>query len=435
MTVGRRPPARQSLLARLVDLLAAAVWLLGAGPAWLARTLAAWLWQVVEFFLPAKRPVRPKPNASRPVAARMVASRPAAPGPGAQTGEWRLRALALAATVFVVVALTWRPAPLAAMPTDDANAVQLPDPTPLPDDGQDPFAQLEPLPAPPPDPEPVPEPEPQPQPEQSPRPPTPGPAPEVAPAPSRPCGRPANALDVALAWSDHNGLVPGRLQANLALDRGALQAAIDGYGLPTGYERLSAAPTAAERFRERGMRSYDKDGKRWLAPDYGEMVRRARSELRCIAQNVNAAVMQGGTTDGRARLGALASFVQTIKYPDNRAEPIAPRRHLSNGTNVNTCGFRVPLETLALREGDCDSKSTLFSGLIAALGGPRTVLVTGEGHQFGGIELPPGRGERYVSKDGRVFVLVEFTASVPMGTIAEDSWQHVRRGTLELLVP
>jgi hypothetical protein len=434
MTVGRRPPPRPSMLARLVELMAAAVWLLGAVPAWLVRNLAAWLWQAVEFFLPAKRQARPRPDTSRPVAPRH-----GAPVPGAQAGEWRLRALALAATLFVVVALTWRPAPLAAMPTDDATAVELPDPTPLPDGGQDPFAHLEPLPAPPPDAEPLPSPEPvpapEPQPDRSPRPDPPRPALDGAPLPPRPCGRPANALDVALAWSDHNHLISGRLQVNLALDRGALQAAIDGYGLPASFERLFTAPNAAERFRERGMRTYDKDDKHWLVTDYAEMVRRARGELRCIAQHLNATVAQAGATDGRARLGALASFVQAIKYPDNKAEPIAPRRQLSNGTDVNTCGFRVPLETLALREGDCDSKSTLFSGLIAALGGPHTVLVTGKGHQFGGIELAPVRGERYVSKDGRVFVLIEFTADMPIGTIAEASWQHVRGEALELLVP
>ena len=212
------------------------------------------------------------------------------------------------------------------------------------------------------------------------------------------------------------------------------EAAVDGYGVPDGYLRLWNVGSVRERFQQRGVAvTMGSDGVARMATDYAEMVRRAHLELGCVARIVADAV--AGVSDGRSRLGALASMVQDIPYPADKVTPIPKQRRLSNGTTVHTIGFRVPLETLALREGDCDSKTTLFSGLMKALGGPNTLLVTGEGHQFGGIELAPRRGERYVEMDGRTFVLVEFTAPLPLGTIADDSWRHVRNGVLELLVP
>lgn len=235
------------------------------------------------------------------------------------------------------------------------------------------------------------------------------------------CSQPGtDAWHEHFAWADFNEVVKDTLNADAQIGRAALQLAIDEFGIPEAYLHAATAAEAKQKFHERGFRI--RRGR--YGVDYAEMVRRARSELFCIATAIHAVAERGAPGDARATAGVFASFVQSLKYPMHEAalramrdgtpfpEVIPEHAKLSNHTTVMTAGFRVPLETLQKHEGDCDSKSTLLAGLLAAVNGPSVVLLTGppngsDGHQFPGIEVPPRSGDKIVNFEGHTYVLVE----------------------------
>ena len=417
-----QPP---SLVARLVNLVVAIIWALGGIPLFLVRLVWRGAGPLVAFLL------------TKPTAPARKVQPPRKPLPAADS--FGLRAMALTASVLAVGLLAWRPDPPGPI-FGDVVVRRLPKPRPVgPHDGADPFSKLPPVPAwrPPPIPEPGPQPEPQ-----------PGPTPGPAPQPVADCANIASPQPMRYHWTDYSasgGLFGGGATLDMAatLDRAAVQRAIDGFGLPDGLLELYSRPGGPERLLARGIAIEGHT----IQVAYAEMVRRGHYELRCLAAELDKVVQAYAGGDGRKRLGALASFVQggqnchgrcAIEYPpmDANGQPIPLKRPLSNGTEVETLGFRVPLETLALAQGDCDSKSTLFAALLAALDGPRTLLCSGEGHQFGGVEVAGvQRGDMYFEFEGTAFLLIELTAGMPIGQIGANSYGFLRRGALRVQVP
>ncbi len=436
----KQPTQSKGIVQRLADGLAAVVWALGSVPLF-AVQLA---WRVTEPLF-AILFGRRTPTAKRPADTNR---RPKAP-----QGGLSHRAIALACTVLVAGALAWRPTP---EPTigRDVVLIKLPKPAPRVKDEPDPFSRLPPVPEwrpPDPGPEPPVNPDvpPAPRPETPPAPqprPAPTPRPEPTPVPTQDCGTIASPLTRQYRWRDNSEAslfgAGDELTLDTRLDGDQMQRSIDGFGAPPAMFRYYDREAAARRFAERGFALKGNV----LGVDYYEMVRRGRAELRCFALSLRERALAYAGGDARKALSAMVSFVQgpqncaprcAIEYPpfDANGEPIPPRRRLSNGTEVDTGGFRVPLETLALKRGDCDSKSTLFASLMAAMGGPAAMLATGEGHQFGGVEAMPRRGDKYLEFRGRTFVLIEFTANFPMGKVSDKDDGNLRRGLLEVTIP
>ena len=144
------------------------------------------------------------------------------------------------------------------------------------------------------------------------------------------------------------------------------------------------------------------------------MVENSRADMRPVAAGLLAAARDAGYPDSRAFSGGVTSFVQSLEY----RQPAEARRS-SSGELLHTAGVTMPLETLANRAGDCDTKALLLASILANVRDAGVVLLDGEDHVFAGLRMPPRQGDRYVRVQGIEYVLVEVTSPWPIGSIPE----------------
>jgi hypothetical protein len=134
-----------------------------------------------------------------------------------------------------------------------------------------------------------------------------------------------------------------------------------------------------------------------------------------------AAALGAGKLKRRQFAGRALSFVQAIPY--------------EKGKNGADKGFRLPLALLGKNRGDCDSKATLYLGLLRAAH-PKmdTAIVYIKGHAFVGLGLQPKAGDMTFEAGGQKWVIAEPVgpAMPTMGQAAKNSKKKARQGKIAI---
>jgi len=171
---------------------------------------------------------------------------------------------------------------------------------------------------------------------------------------------------------------------------------------------------AAARFRaEHGFTLIDGA----IAPDHILHVQDYAADL---APVVSALGGPGASPDAFAELAL--GFVQNIPYEQ---------------ASLQRDRYRRPLSLLGRNRGDCDSKATLFLGLVhQAWPDLPLAMVYIPGHAFVALGLEPDKGQAELRGDERTWLLAEPVGPAlhPLGEVGKKSKRRARRGKVELKV-
>ncbi|HEX4048887.1 MAG TPA: hypothetical protein VH309_13670 [Elusimicrobiota bacterium] len=113
-------------------------------------------------------------------------------------------------------------------------------------------------------------------------------------------------------------------------------------------------------------------------------------------------------------IGAVLSFAQTaVKYKN--VDPIYKGKH--------TLGFLLPITTIVLGWGDCDTKSAMVASILANWDQMRMVGISVPGHYLMGVLQIPDKGDMYVEYQGLQYILLEPAGPgwFPPGQVAEET--------------
>ena len=113
-------------------------------------------------------------------------------------------------------------------------------------------------------------------------------------------------------------------------------------------------------------------------------------------------------------IGAVLSFAQTaIHYKD--VADVYKDKH--------TAGFLLPITTVALGWGDCDTKTSLVASLLSNWAQMRMVGIAVPGHYLMAVLQLADKGEMFIEYDGLQYVLLEPAGPgwFPPGHVAEET--------------
>ncbi|MFI5349130.1 MAG: hypothetical protein ACHQ2Z_06275 [Elusimicrobiota bacterium] len=97
-------------------------------------------------------------------------------------------------------------------------------------------------------------------------------------------------------------------------------------------------------------------------------------------------------------IGAVLSFAQTaVKYKN--VDPIYKGKH--------TSGFLLPITTIVLGWGDCDTKSAMVASILSNWTQMRMIGIAVPGHYLMGVLQIPDKGDRFVEYQGLQYILLE----------------------------
>ena len=123
----------------------------------------------------------------------------------------------------------------------------------------------------------------------------------------------------------------------------------------------------------------------------------------------------------------ILSFVQHIPYR------VLPR--LRAGTKILTAGLLTPLEVLANKYGDCDSKSLLFATLVGHMPGKKVILVEFKDHVITGYSGKAKRGQKFLRLGGRKYILCETSSpSWPPGELDKKLVRKINTKDFEVIL-
>lgn len=154
------------------------------------------------------------------------------------------------------------------------------------------------------------------------------------------------------------------------------------------------------------------DGAAAIKQDHVRIALESRSELAPLAEQLK----QQGSTETEARQKTTAhmlDFVQAIPY-----------QLLDSQSGRQGKGFLSPRQVLEQNQGDCDSKVTLMTAMLAQLFPElKQAMVFVPGHALLGVALPAKPGEATLSWEGETYLLMEPTgpAQLAMGQLAPTS--------------
>ncbi len=216
---------------------------------------------------------------------------------------------------------------------------------------------------------------------------------------------------------------PKRFRQSFEIETERLRSAIEGYGLPEAW--LSVRYTDAADLRRqqaeleraargRGILFDTRSGA--TSVDWAWVVEHGSTDLRVPAQHVEALGHRSGYRGEREMVGLFASLIQGFEY----AVPPEARVDAAGG-RVLTVGVSVPLETMRNGWGDCDSRSLLLASMLAASGRKDLIFLEGDSHLFVGLRIPPRPYDHVARVRGIPYVLLETTASWPLGRVPERS--------------
>ena len=228
--------------------------------------------------------------------------------------------------------------------------------------------------------------------------------------------------EIVLRWSDHNvgrnGHHPS-LEVAVSISMRQLNKSVNSFGI-TSQEENNGSACGIIVSNER------------LSLDYRWVFEQGRSDLSPCFQDIRNEARSVGCNNRREFVGFVASLVQSLTYcipPSTRRTP--------DGREVAICGLTVPIETLANKCGDCDSKSVLLASLLGNLPRQRCVLIIDKigKHGYLGVQLSPVLGENYIMIHGEPFVLIETTNESDLGEIDDESMDELnaRRPIVTLL--
>lgn len=159
-----------------------------------------------------------------------------------------------------------------------------------------------------------------------------------------------------------------------------------------------------DRLRNRGIHVEDAV----IRPDYVKIAARAAPYLLPLARSIVAQLPPGA--DVRSRVAALVGLVQVVRYA---VPPDCVEGRL-------TLGLRTPLLTLAMGEGDCDSKACLAAALLRSVSICDVALVIGRGHALLGAAVPHRSGDAAIVMNQRNYVVTEVTTLCALGKIDRE---------------
>jgi hypothetical protein len=147
-----------------------------------------------------------------------------------------------------------------------------------------------------------------------------------------------------------------------------------------------------------------------LAPDYEWMIAASLDDVRPLARAIVDDARRRGARDLREQFGALASFVQELRYG------LSPEV----GDGKHRFGLSMPLWALATGTGDCDTRAVLLAALARSIGLCDVHLVrdADHAHMFAAAAIPVRKDDLIVRPEGRTLVLVETTDHWPIGRVA-----------------
>jgi hypothetical protein len=190
-------------------------------------------------------------------------------------------------------------------------------------------------------------------------------------------------------------------------------------------EALDIAQHSA--YHQHGIQSPLNRGSNSNGPDYSWIVGHCAPQLRAVATAVVGAVTRQPSTEARATISALTSYIQyAIPYTENVSGEQQERFNDQN----SRCGLRTPMATL-LVGGDCDSKSLLLLTMIRALDPnvPLALIDVNESnfppdpsshnnHTIAGVAIAPKPGERTLRQGDLTYVLIESTCNWGIGRLS-----------------
>lgn len=227
---------------------------------------------------------------------------------------------------------------------------------------------------------------------------------------------------------------PTVLHLEVPIDRWRLAAVIDSFGYPDamlGFEYRSEAERRAKRAeleQQLGSRGFELVGEDRIRVDYSWVVASSRQDMRPVAEGLATATRKAGYTSSRELSGGVTSFVQSLEY----RQPPEVRTN-GRGEKVNTGGVTMPLETLATRAGDCDTKSLLLASILENVRGAGVLLLEGSDHVFVGLRMAPQQQDHFVRVQGIEYVLVEVTTPWPIGSIPADVMAGLARNEFRVV--
>ncbi len=152
--------------------------------------------------------------------------------------------------------------------------------------------------------------------------------------------------------------------------------------------------------------------------DYSRIAKVYQETLAPLALRFSRSVL-----DDRARIQLALNFFQAIPYSQ-----------LRNRNRSGIAGFVSPPALLHINQGDCDTKATAMSAVLAQLVPQRqVVMVLIKEHAFLGVALTPQRGDVIYEYQGLEYVLMEPAgpALLPLGKISRRSKSAVKQAQVQ----
>ena len=175
-----------------------------------------------------------------------------------------------------------------------------------------------------------------------------------------------------------------------------------------------------------------------ISPDYIWMIDQSIASVQKYARKIIKAAKEKGYKTNIDLVGSIASFCQSITYKIPKKNKVVDKKIIRTG------GVMMPLEVLAKRYGDCDSKSVLFASLVRSVNLGDVIFLThpsitidSQGHLFVGINIKgysenPKKDHIFWKDplDSKKYLLLELTAPWPMGKLPSDLENKVRKSKL-----
>ncbi len=212
------------------------------------------------------------------------------------------------------------------------------------------------------------------------------------------------------------------LACSVTIDQSEVDVAVSSFGIPKTWTTFMYADEKdlARQQKELKVKAAKhgikmlEEGNRFTI-DYNWVINQNESTITEIAKRIRSTARRNGYRSKRELIGAFASFVQSLKYR-------VPRDHRINSKNeiILTAGAMMPLETLSMGWGDCDSKSMLFAALVQSIGLVDVCFIVMDEHLFAAVQLRHNQDDQFIKHKGKDWVLIELTDAWPIGRLPQD---------------
>ena len=225
------------------------------------------------------------------------------------------------------------------------------------------------------------------------------------------------------------------LRCKILVDPNKVARAIDSFGIPEEWTKITYQTEEELAKRRSELRDKAKnhgiemneEGDQFSV-DYNWVITQSVGDLQVIANNIRSTARRKGYRTRRELVGAIASFVQELQFQ-------LPPAHRINeeGEKILTAGATMPLETLANQQGDCDTKSLLFAGLVRSIKLVDVIFVAIEDHLFAGIRMNPSQWDHSIRHQGRDWVLIELSDTWPIGHVPQNHLTIIHSGKYKVI--